>query len=217
MKNLLACLAVLLAFSSGAQSMPYNPDANNDGYIGSPDLLSLLPLFGSEIGIDSTLTCDYEGSTLDQWLGDFWSGILEIDSILVQYTVLDTASYFLPGCPDAYEEVISLERSYVCHPAVDTDEIFNLHTSHLGYDRWVSFQWYENQGAYIIHIDDWEIEAIGLLGNVRAYATDHNNSNELYIPIPGELSEIGLEMFYWNGFLSNSTFLNLIPYWHYIE
>ena len=62
MKNLIACLAILAAFTAGAQSMPYNPDANDDGYIGSPDLLSLLPLYGTQVGIDSSLTCDYDGT-----------------------------------------------------------------------------------------------------------------------------------------------------------
>ena len=52
MKNLLACLAVFAAITAEAQStMPYNPDANDDGYIGGVDLLGLLPLYGQQFGV----------------------------------------------------------------------------------------------------------------------------------------------------------------------
>ena len=48
MKNLLACLAFCASLSASAQVVyPYNPGANADIAIEAPDLLELLPLFGS--------------------------------------------------------------------------------------------------------------------------------------------------------------------------
>lgn len=49
MRHLVFLLAMTITFSGVAQSeYPYNPDENNDGYIGLVDLLGLLTLFGSD-------------------------------------------------------------------------------------------------------------------------------------------------------------------------
>mgnify|MGYP001172342540 FL=1 len=65
MRNLLALLFFLPALCH-AQSvtLPYNPDANQDSAIGAPDLLELLPLFGSyftpsEIQVDDQTLTEY--------------------------------------------------------------------------------------------------------------------------------------------------------------
>jgi uncharacterized protein (TIGR02145 family) len=49
MKHLLTFFACLFAVSLSAQTveLPYNPDSNADQYIGTPDLLDFLPVFGS--------------------------------------------------------------------------------------------------------------------------------------------------------------------------
>ena len=49
MRYLALLLTMAFAFTGTAQSeYPYNPDDNNDGYIGLVDLLGLLTLFGSD-------------------------------------------------------------------------------------------------------------------------------------------------------------------------
>lgn len=50
MKHLTTLLALLLSFSMLGQNfpVPYNPDGDANGLIGTPDLLSLLALFGEE-------------------------------------------------------------------------------------------------------------------------------------------------------------------------
>jgi hypothetical protein len=65
MRHLLTSLALLATFAAAGQNtMPYNPDADDDSYIGATDLLGLLPLFGQQFGIDSSLTCDYDGTPI---------------------------------------------------------------------------------------------------------------------------------------------------------
>ena len=50
MKHVIPVMALLMAFSSNAQDfpVPYNPDGDANGLVGTPDLLSLLALFGEE-------------------------------------------------------------------------------------------------------------------------------------------------------------------------
>jgi len=52
MKNLLACLVMLATFCANAQvndfQLPYNPDAQPDGYIGAADVVELLTYYGQE-------------------------------------------------------------------------------------------------------------------------------------------------------------------------
>ena len=49
MKHLMTLMALVVAVTAGAQGgWPYNPDSNSDNVIGSEDLLSLLPLYGTE-------------------------------------------------------------------------------------------------------------------------------------------------------------------------
>lgn len=84
-----------------AQStMPWNPDANDDSYIGATDMLSTLAVYGQQFGIDSSLTCDYDGTPIEEFFGNVWNGDIIIDSMLVQYHTIDSAQVYIAGCPD---------------------------------------------------------------------------------------------------------------------
>ena len=51
MRYLVTLLLAALSFNAvgqGIPQLPYNPDATEDGFIGSPDLLELLSLYGEE-------------------------------------------------------------------------------------------------------------------------------------------------------------------------
>ena len=222
MKNLLACFAVFAVVSAGAQStMSYNPDANNDGYITSPDLLSFLPLFGSQVGIDSSLTCDYDGSTLEGWLGDLWSGIIVLDSVLVQFNVEDSALVFIPGCPDPVMDYVSYSRAYTLTTLTQySANNIRFQQPFLGYTRAMEFRWYADVGTYRIIIIDLEVSQSGIgdvLGAQSAYALSPTGSIDMTIPIPGQMTESGISFINWSGFLSNATYVNILPYWHYAE
>jgi hypothetical protein len=53
MKHLLTLVALLVSTLSLAQFTPYNPDADNDQFVGAQDLLAFLPLFGEDWNLDS--------------------------------------------------------------------------------------------------------------------------------------------------------------------
>ena len=73
MKHLLTLAALLVSTLSLAQFTPYNPDADNDQFVGAQDLLAFLPLFGEDWDLDSLNIyytneleppswCDYPGN-----------------------------------------------------------------------------------------------------------------------------------------------------------
>ena len=53
MKHLLTLAALFVSTLSLAQFTPYNPDADNDQFVGAQDLLAFLPLFGEDWDLDS--------------------------------------------------------------------------------------------------------------------------------------------------------------------
>ena len=223
MKNLLACFAAFAAFTAGAQSMPYNPDANDDGYIGSPDLLSFLPLFGSQVGIDSSLTCDYDGTPVEEFLGNVWNGDIIIDSMLVQYHTIDSAEVYIAGCPDPVWETVSYERAWW----VDNYSVQPYGMTWTGswnsFFRRVLIDFDASSGIFQIEIYDDEVAITGLdeiLGPKNARPLTSAGSYNWSIPFPLDdafLDEFGLHFNHWNGFLSGATYVNILPYWHYAE
>ncbi|MDA0907738.1 MAG: hypothetical protein O3B44_06200 [Bacteroidetes bacterium] len=74
MKHLLTIISCFVVLSMSAQFIPqpnaYNPDSNNDGTVGSEDLLGLLSLYGNPFNNDDSVevvTLDWggqEGDTL---------------------------------------------------------------------------------------------------------------------------------------------------------
>ena len=55
------CLAVACYEGTTIHEYPFNPDWNNDNFVGVIDLLALLSAFGSEFG-NSPEPCDYDGT-----------------------------------------------------------------------------------------------------------------------------------------------------------
>jgi len=209
--------------SAGQSTMPYNPDANDDGYIGSPDLLSFLPLFGTQVGIDSSLTCDYDGTPIEEFFGNVWNGDIIIDSILVQYHTIDSALVYIAGCPDPYWDVVSYERAWT------TSSIYGNVTwqawnslSNAG-NKQFRIDYSTQYGYFRFTISDDEVYNLGLgdvLGNTNAKAMRSIDSENWYIPFPTESASFngnGIHFENYNGFLSGATYVNILPYWHYAE
>ena len=72
MKHLITCLALGIACAADAQSTtihesPWNPDWNNDNFIGSSDLTGFLSAFGSEFG-NPPEPCNYDGTALESFI-----------------------------------------------------------------------------------------------------------------------------------------------------
>ena len=222
MKNLLACLAVFTVFGAGAQSMPYNPDANDDGYIGSPDLLSFLPLFGSQVGIDSSLTCDYDGTPIEEFFGNVWNGDIVIDSMLVQYHTIDSAEVYIAGCPDPIWETVSYERAWITDHYSEGTNI-KYWRIYQPYYRHFALIFNASDGYFEFRIKDDEVNLILLdqvLGSHSATAWIEEGSGCWFLPFPTDaaaMDENGIHFEYWSNFLSGTTYVNIIPYWHYAE
>jgi hypothetical protein len=228
MRHLLTSLALFATFAAAGQStMPYNPDADDDSYIGATDLLGLLPLFGQQIGIDSSLTCDYDGTPIEEFWGNVWNGDIIIDSMLVQYHTIDSAQVFIAGCPDPAWETVSYERAWMTGPA--TYELSNSRVrwdaSLIGYSRSFFLFFYPSNGDFRFRIFDTELDQTGLtdiIGSHSSYAQSTEVCCDVswLIPFPlelGSFDESGIHFEEWGGFLTNATYVNILPYWHYAE
>ena len=206
--------------------MPYNPDADDDSYIGVGDVLGLLPP-GQQFGIDSSLTCDYDGTPIEEFFGNVWNGDIIIDSMLVQYHTIDSAQVFIAGCPDPAWETVSYERAWMTGPA--TYELSNnrvrWNASLIGYSRNFFLYFYPSSGYFTFRILDTEVDATGLtdiLGNrsAHAQASEVCCDASWFIPFPlelGSFDESGVQFEQWDGFLTNAAYVNILPYWHYAE
>lgn len=95
MKHLLTAIACCLAVAGSAQ-FPYNPDADQDNLIGTVDLLTLLPLYGSEFNIPTPEV--YQGSSLDTYTQVCYA--VETDTCFIYpfttHIVVGTGSYNNP-------------------------------------------------------------------------------------------------------------------------
>lgn len=223
-----AFLALLSCAALSAQSSaPYNPDANDDSYVGAPDLLSTLAVYGEQVGIDSSLTCDYDGTPVEEWVAGVWDGVIIVDSILIQYHVLDSALVYMAGCPDPVWETVSYERAYLLSSFYEAGGNKQWSGSALGYSRGFYLYFDGTNGLYAFRIYDTEVGYTGLgdiLGNPNSYAywldeAGDPVSDTWYIPFDEgfTMDETGLHFEHWNGFLSGATYIDILPYWHYVD
>ena len=91
--------------SFGQTTYAYNPDSNFDGYYGVDDLMSFLSLFGTTVP-QSQFACDYQGNSVENLFLGHMQETLSIDSIWMEFELLDVVSYFLPGCPEAQTDTV---------------------------------------------------------------------------------------------------------------
>ena len=223
MKNLLACLAILAAFTAGAQStMPYNPDANDDSYIGATDILGVLPLYGQQFGIDSSLTCDYDGTPFEDWVGLVWNGGIIVDSILVQYHIIDSAQVYMAGCPAPVWEVASYERAWMTTSYLVQPTEMWWKSTHLGYNRYFSMRFFATTGVYQFSISDAEIgntDLYEIFGGGGGFAVE-NGSTNWQMPFDSNfvsIDESGLHFAQWSSAFAQASYLSILPFWHYAE
>ena len=95
MKHLLTLLALAISFTGVGQQMPYNPDANGDDFVGVGDVLGVLGVYDTAL-IQPDLTCDYDGTDLENLLAGLFNGELVLDSMYVEYLFVDTQIVYTP-------------------------------------------------------------------------------------------------------------------------
>ena len=215
-----------ITFTGLAQQMPYNPDANGDDFVGVDDVLGVLGVYDTAL-MQPDLQCDYEGTDLEQLFIGLVDGALILDSVYVEYLLLDTLTYYTPGCPDMVVEPIVLERGYTC-TSIDVQfyqssgwTIVTANSNHFNYNRTVEFG-YSNQHNWFSHrIVDWEV------GTLPSFVMDSDWTIEYpecfanpTLPFPEEwgLTEDGIIVQWCNWkWVDHTEYFRLIPFWHEAE
>lgn len=216
MKHLLT-ISALLVSSLAMGQMPYNPDSNGDDLIGATDLISVLGLYNT-LMIDSSLTCDYEGTELESWVGGLFDGTLVLDSVYVEYLYSDSVLTFLPGCPDPVMIETVLDRSYMLKASSYLNSTsydrWRVYADYLGFYRALRLYFYDN-GTYILDLRDDEIDEL------TSYSTySYWNGYDVPLPFPENwtLDEDGIQVD-WNlsTWVNNCEHFRLIPFWSEAE
>lgn len=218
MKHLLTLTALLLTFSGLAQQMPYNPDANGDDFVGVDDVLGVLGVYDTAL-MQPDLTCDYEGTDLEQLFGGLIAGSLVLDSVYVEIYLTDSVVSFSPECPDPVVEEVVLQRSYMLpltqYYASLTYSYLEASTDYLDYHRNFRVSYNYDTGSFEFRLYDNEIETL------TAYSP-HSYSDPMYLTLPFPstftLNEDGIQVI-WNPYdwAAHCESLKIIPFWHEAE
>jgi hypothetical protein len=221
MRYLVTLLFAALSLNAVGQ-MPYNPDSNGDYSIGSPDLLSFLGVFDTML-VDSSLTCDYEGTALEELISGIFSQTLILDSVYVEYLLIDSSLVYMPGCPEPVLTETVLERSYMfVNGELYSGSSWSSNVGLFNMGRNMYFTFNEDDGTYQIYIYDSEIDALTPISGYTYWNSAAPDCCEGDVPLPfpasWTLDEDGIQVDWglgsW-GFLCE--YLRLIPYWHESE
>ena len=216
MKHLLTLTALLISSLAMGQ-MPYNPDSNGDDLIGATDLISVLGLYNT-LMVDSSLTCDYQGTELEQLVGGLFDGTLVLDSVYVEYLYSDSVLTFLPGCPDPVMIETVLDRSYMLKAS--------SYQNSSNYDRWRVYAYYlgfyrelrlafNEDGTYGLWLRDDEIDE---LTSYSSYSYWYGYDVPLPFPENWTLDEDGIQVdWYYYEWVNACEHFRLIPFWSEAE
>ena len=197
-----------------AQQMPYNPDANGDDFVGVDDVLGVLGVYDTAL-MQPDLQCDYEGTDLEQLIAGLIEQTLVLDSVYVEYLILDTVTTYLPGCPDPVDIETIIERSYTFRPyeiGFQTSSFYVRVQGYiypLGYPRGFEFTFYPEYGQYDIRVTDDEV------GTLTSYGATSIATHQMPFPPSWSLNQDGMSVgFYNNDWVPNCQSFRLIPFWH---
>ena len=214
MRHFTTLLTMAITFTGLGQQMPYNPDANGDDFVGVDDVLGVLGVYDTAL-MQPDLQCDYEGTELESIVVGAITGEIIIDSVYVEYLLLDTLTYFTPGCPDLVVEPIVLERSYMLDDIVETDNAYRVQGNLYGYQRYFKIFYQENTNEFLVQVFDSEI---GLLPTFSSDANWLNYYNALPFPPGWYIDENGIQV-PWrvHEWTAQAQALRIIPFWHEAE
>ena len=241
MKHFVTLVACFASFIALAQNPNYDPDSNGDDLIGAEDLVSLLGVYNTSLAVDTTLECDFDGTAEDEWLFGVFTGDVIIDSVVIQFSITDSATYYDPGCPIPQISYLNVELEYaLTNNDINEDDRIRFISS---YDPpWgggnniaeVDFRFNGETGEAYFY---WYDGLLQLLRNTAPYNSSYNfvfNTNALYSCVNAydwrqtySLTENGViggarcdGTGYDSGVYANSTgynYFRLLPYWHYAE
>jgi hypothetical protein len=227
MKHFMTLVALAFAFTAGAQGTtiheyPWNPDFNNDTFIGAEDLMGLLSTYGTEFG-NPPEPCDYDGTPLEELLSGVYDGTIILDSLFVEFELEDESTYFLAGCPDAITDTLVFSTAGMLN-------IFNLSSAYWyiqgldSYGQEIQFRlrFYPSTGQYEIKLYSAAIMNLGFAADGFYGLNWWATSSMVEIPFPedwyldedGIHIESGWDEHDWPYY---ANYLHILPYWHYAE
>ena len=62
------------SFGIGQTTLPWQPDADGDGFIGAEDLIQFLTVYTTQWGPDLSVPCDYQGTSIETLFADLING-----------------------------------------------------------------------------------------------------------------------------------------------
>ena len=238
LKHLLIFKVLLFSALAMGQNPNYDPDANGDDLIGAEDLISFLAVYNTSVAVDTTLECDFDGTAEDEWLFDVINGEINIDSIVVQFSISDSANYYKPGCPTEQVYYLNIDFEYTLFPSGQSETSVSLNNYYdnprgSNYGAFAGVRFQTSTGRAYFYFDD---EALMDLKSSGPYNTGFNfsyNVPYMYacVNTPGNFLAVDLTE---EGIVGNTrcdgqshsnsiygdayyNYFRLLPYWHYAE
>ena len=226
MKHLMTLIALVVAVTAGAQGTtiheyPWNPDWNNDNYIGSQDLTGFLSAFGSEFG-NPPEPCDYDGTPLEELMAGITNGDIILDSIFIEYELEDISSYYIVGCPDPITDTLIFANQMLLNNFNNLPSEWIMQgIDSYGFISQFHFTYDATLGLYEFVLNSSAISYLGF-ENDGFFGSSWAYSENSTIPFPEDwyLDDEGIHIDAdWNEseWVHYTNYIHILPYWHYAE
>jgi hypothetical protein len=232
--RILTFVLCLLCFSVSAQNnsinvYPWNPDSDNDNQIGVDDLQSFLTVYGNEFGLPPE-PCTYDGTEFEDWVVGVLNQEIILDSIFFDFTILDTTTYYVVGCPDPITEDAEFHNyGMLYYEAPGSDGLFEC-VGEGAYGHYARFYMFflSEYGEYRMRLQINSVPSLFDDGLFWVYNQGLFENPTMYLPFPENFGfDIdghilapwmipGNDSFSVGVFLHGNE-LTLIPYWHYAD
>ena len=237
MKHFVTLVACLASFFALAQNPNYDPDSNGDDLIGAEDLVSLLGVYNTSLAVDTTLECDFEGTAEEEWLFGVFTGEVVIDSVVVQFSISDSATYYEPGCPTLQVFYLDVDMEYTLQTTYEDESNLVLESYYPNpwgaSDRaYLEFFFNSNSGQASWRWYDWNLDFLRFVGapynatfnfavgTDSHYACINSGGNTFSFTEEGLVGDLRC-----NGQVTNTgpwndpeyNYFRILPFWHYAE
>jgi hypothetical protein len=232
MKHLMTLIALVVAVTAGAQGTaiheyPWNPDWDNDNFVGTSDLTGFLSAFGSEFG-NPPEPCTYEGSDFEEFIFGVYDGTIILDSIFVEYEIEDISTYYITGCPDPITDTISFSDALLLDQInVSNGDYFEVVGSSYGYSNafTIASNFNATTNTYYLFVSAQVLDELGFTDD-GFFGGNSSAAAESNLPLPStwlydengmDISEINWNTYGGDRFVNYIEYIHILPYWHYAE
>jgi hypothetical protein len=222
MKHLMTLMALVVAVTAGAQGTtiheyPWNPDFNNDTYIGSEDLMGLLSTYGTQFGLPPE-PCDYDGTPLEELAIGIADGTIILDSLFIEYELESESTYYVLGCPDTVTDSLIFSNSAMISSTAFSNHDWTIYgPDSYGNDMNLNFFWNLTNGNYVWSLNSSSLGALGFVDD--GFFSGNYIASYGQIPFNEDwyLDENGIHINFYGDWSENVNYLHILPYWHYAE